>query len=174
MIKSYDKDNEAIKLIKKAIDVFAQGEATHDSLSRIAHTLGLQGFKRWHRLQSKEDREMRIYIQHYTIDMFSVNLEPSWDYEMENPTNIKEHLEGYLDWEIYVYENISSISNELVIKNFNNESKKISECLCDVAKEIEKTRRWLQDFEYTEYDATYIKLTDKALHDKIKKIEEKE
>lgn len=175
MIKSYDFNNEAIKLLKEAINLSARGEMIHDTLSRSAHMKGLQGFKRWHKVQSKEDRCHRVDLQHYVIDMFSENLEPSWE-ELEGvkePLTIKEHLELYLDWEIEVYTTIASISNRLVAK-FPKEAEKVLNPLCGVSKEIEKIRRWLQDFEFTGYDASYIKLFDKMLHDKVKEIEEKE
>ena len=172
MIKTYDKNNEATKLLKQAIDVFANGEMVHDSLSRSAHMKGLQGFKRWHREQSRNDRESRVKLQHYTIDLFEENLEPSWDYSVKESIDLKEHLEQYLDWEISVYVNLGVISNQLVAKGFTNESDLVLGAICGVAKEVSKIRRWLHDFEFTNYDTSYIKLVDKVLHDKIKEIEE--
>lgn len=172
MIKSYDKDNKAVKLLKEAIDLFAEGETIHDYLSRNAHSEGLQGFKRWHRVQSAEDRNHRIELQHYAIDQFSMNIEVEYEIKELAPKSIMDHLEFYLEWEINVYEQIARISRELV-DEFPYEAELVLKPLDGVTKEIQKIRRWLQDFKYTEEDKSYIKLCDKVLHDKVKKIEEK-
>lgn len=171
MIKSYDKNNEAVKLIKQAIDISANGEAIHDKLSRSAHMKGFQGFKRWHRMQSGDDRCHRIKLQHYVIDMFGENLEPLWDYVLIEPIDLKDHLEKYLDWEIFVYEETNRIANELVIKGYNHEAEEVSDCISGVVKEIEKIRRWIEAYSMVNWDMTYILLMDKKLHDKCKEKE---
>lgn len=168
MIKSYDENNIAVKLLKEAIEVFAEGEMFHDTLSRSAHMKGLQGFKRWHKMQSEEDRGCRVEVQHYVIDQFGENLTPNWDYEVKTPIDIENHLSLYLDWEILVYKTISRVSNELINEGFSMEGELILKPLEGVRKEVEKVRRWLQDFEFTSYNPVYIKLVDKTLHDKLK------
>lgn len=165
---SYDKENEAVKLLKKAIDIFAVGEATHDILSRQLHMMGFQGLKRYHRLQSLEDRTHRIRIQHKVIDIFGVNIEPEWDMEEVKIQDLKDYLYKYWNWESYVYLNIGSIANELTVKGYLEESKDVSCVLKGVRKEIEKINRQIQDLELTEFDMSYYKLLDKKLHDKIK------
>lgn len=171
MISSYDENNIAVKLLKEAVEVFANGEMFHDSLSRSAHMKGLQGFKRWHRVQSGDDRSHRVEIQHYVIDQFGENLTPEWNYEIKTPIDIENHLSMYLDWEIYVYKTVSVIGNRLMSEGFTEESNLVLKPLKGVRKEIEKIRRWILDFEFTNYDHTYIKMVDKILHDKIKKSE---
>lgn len=171
MPKSYDTNNEAVKLMKQAIDIAANGEAIHDKLSRSAHMKGFQGFKRWHRIQSKDDREHRIKLQHYVIDMFEENLEPIWDYLLIEPTDLKDHLNKYLDWEISVYKEVNRIANELVLKGYNYEAEEVSDCVKGVVKEIEKIRRWIDTFDKVEWDMSYILLMDKKLHDKCKDVE---
>lgn len=167
----YDYNEKGVELIEEALNIFANGEAIHDSFSRHTHLLGFQGMKRWHRMQSKEDRERRVYLQHYVIDMFNKNIEPSWNYEMPKSNDIKEHLENYLKWENNVYVRLGLIGNKLIDITLTQESKIITECLKDVAKEIERVRRWIKDIEIIGMDMSYLKLIDRDLHEKLKEIE---
>lgn len=170
-IKTYAKNNEGIKKIHEAINIFSDGEKFHDTMSRKFHMWGLQGFKRWHRVQSLEDRSHAINLQHYSIDLFSENLDVTSTFEPPAPLDIKEGLEAYLDWEISVYERVSVIINDLINLGYLHESDTIKKCLGGVVREIEKTRRNIQDFEKSNWDWGYIRIVDHRLHEKMKEIE---
>ena len=170
-IKRYAEDNEALKLIQDAINIFSDGEKFHDNMSRRLHMLGLQGFKRWHRIQASGDRNHAIEVQHFVIDQFSENLEVTSEYVPTTPIDLKNGLELYLEWEISVYKRISKIANELVLLNFPCEAELIQKDLKGVTKEIEKARRNLQDFTNASWDWAYIRLVDNRLHEKCKEIE---
>lgn len=130
--------------------------------------LGFQGLKRWHRLQSLSDRMNRVKIQHYAIDIFGVNIEPKLKNTNKSINNLKEYYTDYLDWEIFVYEEMNEISNELVENGYNEEAEIILKDLKGVNKEIEKIRRHILDAETVEYDMSYLKIMDKELHKKMK------
>lgn len=130
--------------------------------------LGFQGLKRWHRLQSLSDRMNRVNIQHYAIDIFGVNIEPKLKNTNKSINNLKEYYTDYLDWEIFVYEEMNEISNELVENGYNEEAEIILKDLKGVNKEIEKIRRHILDAETVEYDMSYLKMMDKELHKKMK------
>lgn len=170
-IKTYAKDNEGLKLLQEAINIFANGEKFHNKASLNTHKWGLQGFKRWHKEQSKEDRCNYIELQHYIIDMFSEVLEPTGSYGEISALDFKEHLSNYLDWEIYVYTELSRIAIELANLGYTYEMDMIAKHTKDVRKEIEKVRRWLHDFDKAEFDWKYIRIIDMKLHDKMKEIE---
>lgn len=167
-IKSYAKDLTPIKLLERAVNVFCEGENKHDFWSREIHMLGFQGLKRWHRLQSLSDRMNRVNIQHYAIDIFGVNIEPKLKNTNKSINNLKEYYTDYLDWEIFVYEEMNEISNELVENGYNEEAEIILKDLKGVNKEIEKIRRHILDAETVEYDMSYLKMMDKELHKKMK------
>lgn len=168
-IKSYAKiDDNMPVLVKEAIDISMDGSVFHDKMSRWCHTQGLQGAKRLHRYMSAEDRNNGIKLQHWAIDMFSVNIEPSWSYEPVLPTSIETYLNTYLEWEISVYKRISDIGNQLITKGYVMEGKKVQDCLCGVAKEIEKVRRQIQDYSKANWDWAYIRIKDQEVHDKYK------
>lgn len=171
MMLSYARDSEPLKLIKNAIDISANGEVFHHKMMLFTQMNGFNGHKRLNRVKSKEDREHYIELENYVIDMFGEVLEPTWDYEVTMPKDLKEYLQKYLAWELGVYKEVTEIANKLVVLGYNCESSLVSSCLPGVRKEIEKVRRWLTEFELVNYDMSYILIKDKELHDKIKETE---
>ena len=164
-------ENEIIRLFKEVIEKNASGETLHDDMSRMAHMWGLQGFKRLHRVNSLEDRTRRVDFQHYVIDRYGENIEPDWDFEIPVVKNIEEMLNEYIKYEESVIYDFSRIGNTLIEKGYVVEGQKVQECLCDVATEIIKARRYKQDFEKAGYKWEYIRIVDKQIHDKYKEKE---
>ena len=173
MIKSYAKDNEPMLLLSRAASKMAHGKIFHEHTMLVTHQMGFQGHKRWHKMQMLEDQEGYIEILNYCIDMFDSILEIDWEYTVPTPKSFVEYVDAYLEWEIGVYEELTDISNQLVIKGFAIEAETVSAHLPGVRKEIEKCRRWLKDYEVTSGDMAYFKLMDKKLHDKVKEMTEK-
>lgn len=163
-------ETEIIKLFKQIIEKNASGEVFHDNMSRMAHMLGLQGFKRLHRYNAYEDRERRVMFQHYIIDRYSENLEPEWVYEAPTPRSIEEMLNEYIKWEESVTREMSLAGNMLIEKGYVVEGQKAQACLKDVAEEIIKAKRYKQDFAKANYNWDYIRIVDKQIHDKYKEL----
>ena len=171
-IKSYAKDLTPIKLLERAINIFFEGEMQHDIWSRELHMLGFQGLKRWHKLQSLVDRENRVCLQHEVIDIFGVNIEVQFKSTPNPISDLESYYRNYLDWEIYVYEELNEITNELVESGYNEEACYLLKDLKNVKKEVEKIRRHIQDAEIVQYDMSYLKIMDKELHKRLKPKEE--
>lgn len=171
-IKSYAKDLTPIKLLERAINIFFEGEMHHDIWSRELHMLGFQGLKRWHKLQSLVDRENRVCLQHVVIDIFGVNIEVQFKSTPNPISDLESYYRNYLDWEIYVYEELNEIANELVESGYNEEACYLLKDLKNVKKEVEKIRRHIQDAEIVQYDMSYLKIMDKELHKRLKPKEE--
>lgn len=171
-IKSYAKDLTPIKLLERAINIFFEGEMQHDIWSRELHMLGFQGLKRWHKLQSLVDRENRVCLQHEVIDIFGVNIEVQFKSTPNPISDLESYYRNYLDWEIYVYEELNEIANELVESGYNEEACYLLKDLKNVKKEVEKIRRHIQDAEIVQYDMSYLKIMDKELHKRLKPKEE--
>ena len=171
-IKSYAKDLTPIKLLERAINIFFEGEMQHDIWSRELHMLGFQGLKRWHKLQSLVDRENRVCLQHEVIDIFGVNIEVQFKSTPNPISDLESYYRNYLDWEIYVYEELNEIANELVESGYNEEACYLLKDLKGVKKEVEKIRRHIQDAEIVQYDMSYLKIMDKELHKRLKPKEE--
>lgn len=171
-MKSYAKDSSLYSYLKRAVDVFADGEVFHTHMSFSTQLMGFQGHKRLNRYQAAEDRCHRLKLQHYIIDMFGENIQPDWSYTPPVATSMKDYLDKYLTWEIGVYETISRTVINLVESGYLCEADLIKECLPGVRKEIEKVRRMIKEYGMVDYDMVYVLEADKKLHDKIKKMEE--
>lgn len=174
MIQSYAKDITPIRLLKEAVNIFADGEVFHEKMSKQTHAMGYQGLKRMHRYESEKDRGHRVMIEHYVIDMFGDILEADWNFVPPDIVDLEQYINTYINWELSVYESLNKIINALVIEGYGSEAKLIEKCLEGVRKEIERARRTKQDFELVNYDISYIKLMDKKRHDKIKRLEKED
>ena len=109
-MKNYGND-QMLDLMLEAINIGANGSMWHHKHMLWAQSHGLQGHKRLNRYESKCDRDHYIKMQNYCIDMFGEVIEPTWDYTVSAPIDIKGYLEAYLDWEDSVYSRLAAISN---------------------------------------------------------------
>ncbi len=168
------EDFDPVPWLKKAMDCKLKGVMFHSNASRSAHMMGLQGMKRWHRCQMKDDFKQLVELQHYTIDQFGVNYDPEFEATpgATTITDTQSLLKAYNEYESKYYGIMSDIANQLTLGNYSNEAGLIRDILCGVAKELEKSRRWYQDFEKANWDWAYIRIVDAKLHDKVKEQEE--
>lgn len=162
---------EMLSLLKEAVNIGAHGEVWHHAHMLWAQSMGLQGHKRLNRYESGEDRAHYIKIQNYTLDMFGEILQPSWDYAVTAPEDIKSYLEAYIAWENSVYTRLADISNRLIVMGFPCEAELVRDGL--PRKELEKVRRMLTEYGLSGWDMTYILPADKELHDCMKRKEKK-
>lgn len=170
-IPTYAKSDEIYDLLERAINVFYTGEVQHEQWSRDLALLGLRGATEWHKLQSNEDRNERIKIQHKSIETFGVELKQELIQKPKTISTIEEYYREYTEWEIKVYKELTRVVNELNDRDYVEESKDIEVALGDVRKEIILAREKMQTLEQVQYDMSYIKLEDKKLAKKLKKIE---
>lgn len=169
MTSTASRDGESpVALLKKAIDCKFKGVMFHSKASLLTHSWGLQGHKRWNRYQAHEDLCEMVMLQHYLIDMFGEVYDPNGDFITPDMSDIKTYLEEYNKYETTYSRIMSDISNQLVLMNYAHEAHIIRCMLGDAAKEIEKTRRWTQDFEKAGWDWAYIRFKDDQLHEKMK------
>lgn len=160
---------ELLALLREAVNIGANGEVWHHAHMLWAQSMGSQGHKRLNRYESGKDRAHYIKLQNYALDMFGEVIQPSWDYSVTAPEDIKSYLEGYIAWENIVYTRLAGISNQLIIMGFPCEAELVREGL--PRKELEKVRRMLAEYSLSGWDMTYILPADKELHDKMKKKE---
>lgn len=160
-----------LELLREAVNIGANGEVWHHAHMLWAQSIGLQGHKRLNRYESCKDRAHYIKLQNYALDMFGEIIQPSWDYVVTVPEDIKGYLDGYIDWENSVYTRLADISNRLIVMGFPCEAELVRDGL--PRKELEKVRRMLVEYGLSGWDMAYILLADKALHDRMKEKEEK-
>lgn len=169
-MKSY-ASAEMLELLREAVNIGAHGEVWHHAHMLWAQSMGLQGHKRLNRYESGKDRAQYIKIQNYCLDMFGEILQPSWDYAVTAPEDIKSYLEGYVAWENSVYDRLGDIMAQLITSGFPCEAELVREGL--PRKELEKVRRMLAEYSLSGWDMTYILPADKKLHDRMKRKEKK-
>lgn len=172
-IKTYAKDMTPIKLMQMLINLFAESEMTHDVISRKMHMLGFQGAKRYNRCKSTEYRCSRIEAQHFVIDIYGMDLEPSWERKDIDFNDYKSYLEYLLDDTIARYSLLNKIHNELISNGYNTEAEIAKDFFPIITKEIEKVRRWILEGENCNWDYALLRIFDDKLHDKMKQKEEK-
>lgn len=158
---------EMLELLREAVDIGANGEVWHHAHMLWAQSMGLQGHKRLNRYESGKDRVHYIKLQNYALDMFGEILQPSWDYSVTAPEDIKRYLEGYLAWENSVYARLGDINNQLIALGFPREAALVRNGLPQ--KELKKVRRMLAEYGLSSWDMTYILSADKKLHDRMKR-----
>lgn len=168
-MRNYGND-KMLELMREAINIGAHGSMWHHKHMLWAQSNGLQGHKRLNRYESQCDRDHYIKMQNYCIDMFGEVIEPTLDYTVSAPVDIKGYLEAYLDWEDSVYSRLAAISNELIVLGFPCEAELVREGL--PRKEVEKVRRMLVEYGLSGWDMPYILLKDRELHNCIKEKEE--
>lgn len=112
-------------------------------------------------------------LEHYCIDMFGEKVMPDWD-KLENPkisNTVKEMLESYLEHETEKYAIIAEIANILTMNEFLYESHMLRKELEPVTREIIKCKRYIQDFENSDWSWHHIRYIDNMLHTKYKEKE---
>lgn len=162
-----------LEQLMRAINAFAIGCDFHENASLDSHKLGLQGFKRLHRYFSRKDNESKMKLEHYCIDMFGEKVMPDWD-KLEKPkmsNTVKEMLESYLEHETEKYATIAEIANILTMNEFLHESHMLRKELEPVTREIIKCKRYIQDFENSDWSWHHIRYIDNMLHTKYKEKE---
>lgn len=168
-MRSYGNE-KMLELLRETVNIGAHGCMWHNKHMLWAQSHGLQGHKRLNRYEAECDRKHYIKLQNYAIDMFGEVIEPTWDYIVSAPNDIKGYLEAYLDWEDSVYTRLANISNSLIVMGFPCEAELVREGL--PRKEVEKVRRMLVEYGLSGWDMPYILLKDRELHNCIKDKEE--
>lgn len=162
---------KVVDMLAEAINIGSRGMMFHGKMALIAHSMGLQGQKRIHRYNAREDANYMMHIQHYAIDMHGSAISPDTaPWVIPEITDVKSYLQAYLDYELDVEAKMNNLVNRLVIAEKNGEAAQVQNIKC-VQKEIEKIRRWMQSFELSGWDMAYILDLDKKLHDKYKEKE---
>jgi hypothetical protein len=160
MIRSYG-NTKVLDLLSQAVDIAGNGEAFHIKMMCFTQKQGFQGHKALNRFESSHDREWRVKMQNYSLDMFDETIKPRWDYSISEPGNLKAYLEAYLDWEVYVYSKLSAITYELRANGFPCEAELVKEGLPQ--EEIKYIRRMLKEYSLTGWDMAYILEQDEEI-----------
>lgn len=131
------EDQECIKAIQMAADELKRLERLETSEKNFYHFLGLQGFKRWHRYNAREDLEMAMRLECLLIDHYGI--EPEY-HEVQFVPCVKrtiiERMQDYNSRLEEVLGNLNEVKTKLVTTNHHFAATFIQECIdeleCDL------------------------------------------
>ena len=148
----------------------------HCKLNKMAmnscHSLGYNGFKRWHRYRSIEFFELKICLANELFDKFRIKSNFK-EYELNySPNSIEEHLKS---WDKALLDAIQELGN--LNKKYYEETGmncKIIECsLHKMIKDYEKVGRYLKRFNESDWLTLDMHIVDDKIHEHYKCKEEK-
>lgn len=148
----------------------------HCKLNKMAmnacHSLGYNGFKRWHRYRSRQFFELKICLANELFDKFRIKSNFK-EYELNySPNSIEEHLKS---WDKTLLDAIQELGN--LNKKYYEETGmncKIIECsLRKMIKDYEKVGRYLKRFNESDWLTLDMHIVDDKIHEHYKCKEEK-
>lgn len=170
-IRLMETDN-IITVLSKMLAIALKYVMLNDEAMNSMHLLGYNGFKRWHRIKTKEFLCYSIEIENDTIDKYRKKLDVdivNIDYK---PMSLKEHLSNLDNILLEDIKQLGILLNEY--RGFVGKGYCVAEeMLSCLVKSYEKTGRWLKRFEETQWMGHDIHVLDDALHSKMKEIEGK-
>ena len=137
----------------------------------ICHSIGYNGFKRWHRYRTRQFNDMKLCLANELFDKFRITYEFK-DYEVKySPKSLQEHL-GL--WEKFTLDSIKELGllNQEYFKETGSESKIICTALCKLMKDYEKLGRYISRFNESDWLVIDMHSVDDHLHCKYKEKEE--
>lgn len=148
----------------------------HCKLNKFAmskmHSLGYNGFKRWHRYRSKQFFDLEICLCNELYDKFRISLTHK-DYELSYaPNSMEDHLKNWDKALLSSVEELGSLNKEHY--ELTGSRCKIIECVMHkLIRDYEKVGRYLKRFNESDWLTLDIHIVDDKIHEKYKAKEEK-
>jgi ferritin len=107
------------------------------------------------------------------IDMYHEKIEPDWGnlHLIKYNMDTKSMLEAYLEHESEMCKKVSELANMLTVNDYLYESHLLREYIECITHEIIKCKRYIHDFEKSDWNWHHIRWTDNKLHEKYKERE---
>lgn len=164
----------SIEEIYKNVDkIILKHVMLNDDAMKICQSLGYNGLKRMHRVNTKYLLDNHIKLENGMFDKYRQVLNVNVEFSKYDPVNIKTHLDT---WKKTLEDDIKSLGS----LNYNHmEAVGISNCVIEKVIELflhdyEKVCRWYARFSESNWNSIDMHLVDDTLHEKIKKYEERE
>lgn len=136
----------------------------------ICHSIGYNGFKRWHRYRTRQLHDLKLCLANELFDKFRIPYEFK-DYEVKYaPKSLQEHLET---WQKAVLDGIQELGtlNKQYLTETGCESKIICDALCFMMKDYEKLGRYIARFTESDWLVIDMHMVDDTIHCKFKQKE---
>lgn len=161
------------EIYKEADILFIKELMINNEAMKMCQSLGLNGFKRWHRILDKFFNEKSIELENSMFDNYRKVLDVIVASPNYKPLNFKSHIAS---WKSVLEADINKLGelNKAHIDKVGI-SCKIIECVIEkLKKTYEKVCRYEDKFSKVGWTWDYTFYEDNLLHDKCKKIEEGE
>ncbi len=161
-----------VNLLSNSINIFATANCFHEKAALKCEKIGLHGFKKMHCFYADYDRKMMLKTQFYIVEMYDEIKDIDWQSINEHTKahdysdSVKSMLEAYLEHELETYARIAETANLLVENDFLYEAHLIKDYLHCVTKEIKDCKKYLKDFEMSDWSWHHIRHVDDKLCEK--------
>lgn len=145
----------------------------NDDAMKICQSLGYNGFKRMHRVNSRKLLNNHLELENNMFDKYRLILNTNVEVSKYDPVNIKNHLDK---WKQALEEDIKQLGN-LNYKHMETvgiSNNIIESLICLFIHDYEKTSRWYARFNESNWNPIDMHAVDDRLHEKIKQDEERE
>jgi len=162
-----------VALLKKAAEYMTKRFMFNDKSKDVTHFMNLQGFKRWHRFNTREDMEAIMQIKSHIIDHYHEMPELVIEALDYNATDLKSHLDAWEDMDEKFITDLSQLKTDLIVPgNYHVEACLIQGILDKIFTELKYLERVKNELESEAYSAYCIHMMSHRIHDCYKGKEE--
>jgi len=165
-------DKTPVAMLTAAAELILDRLMFNERSKDITHSLNLQGFKRWHRYNTRRDMENMMHIKSYIIDHYHELPEVDNEDFKYLPVDLKAHLETWCERDKNLLASLSQLKTDLIVPgNYHVEASLIQELLEEICCEIKYLGRYMKELEDEEYSAYCIYQISRKVHEYFKKKE---
>ena len=161
--------------VKSLYERAAKVLAVHCSVNKMAmgamQSMGYNGFKRWHRYNSKCLFDCALKLANALFDKFRIKAEFK-EYELNySPASMEEHLKAWEKALLDGMQELGSVQKEYC-EQTGMRSEVVDCAIGMIAHDHEKACRYLKRFTESDWLALDMHIVDDRLHDKYKQKED--
>jgi len=176
-IINYGTGTSMSEQVKAMYDGICKVLTTHCKINKMAmrslQAMGYNGFKRWHRYNSREFFELKLCLSNEIFDKFRIKGDfKSYDVSYD-PKNMEEHLRS---WDNVLLDGIQELGtlHKKYFELTGMESKIISRAMYLLTKDYEKVGRLIMRFTESDWLTLDMHIVDDSLHCKYKEKEKED
>lgn len=151
------------EILEKIDEIMLSHLMLNDDAMRICHVLGYNGFKRMHRWNQRKFNELHIAIENHATDKFRMVLGTDVKALPYKPVNLKDH---FVKWDAKLKEDIAMLGhlNNAYREMTGVSCKIVKKAICKMAKNHEKTGRWIKRLDESGFNAHDAHSLDDYVH----------
>lgn len=159
-------------IFSEVANIFSNYSSINFNAMVIMQSLGFNGFKRWHRIRSKEFHALKICLANELFDVFRKKADFKDELISYDVPSMEVHLKT---WDSFLKESILKLGD--LNKEFYNETGLECEIVSKAVKimkyDYEKVGRYYERFSSSDWLNLDMHIVDDCVHTRMKKREEK-